>query len=349
VPRETRDKDSTVRAAALAAKVLAGDRRSLARAITLVESTHPKHRDEADSLLKQLMPRAGGSIRLGISGAPGVGKSTFIEALGNHAIAQGRRVAVLTVDPSSAISGGSILGDKTRMESLARSSEAFIRSSPSGLTLGGVARRTREALVVCEAAGFDLVIVETVGVGQSETMVADMTDMFALLLQPGGGDELQAIKRSIMELADLVLINKADGALKRIAEESALEFRNALRLLRPRIEGWSVPVQTCSSLESDGIEDAWEAVLRHHAMLLEKGLLAPRRSGQALSWMWAELNDSLVAALRDDPQLRHDLPELEKEVAAGRLPPNLAARALLRRFLAARAEPADEKRGERND
>jgi len=349
VPQKTHDQASTARAAALAARVIEGDRRSLARAITLVESTHPGHREESDTLLKQLMPRSGRAIRLGISGAPGVGKSTFIEALGNHAIGQGRRVAVLTVDPSSAISGGSILGDKTRMESLARSSEAFIRSSPSGLTLGGVARRTREALVVCEAAGFDLVIVETVGVGQSETMVADMTDMFALLLQPGGGDELQAIKRGIMELADLVLINKADGALKRLAEESSVEFRNALRLLRPRIEGWSVPVQTCSSLELDGIEEAWEAVQRHHAVLLEKGLLASRRADQALSWMWAELNDSLVTALREDPELGQVLPGLEDRVAAGRLPPNLAARMLLKRFLSARIAPVDEEKSKRDD
>ena len=217
--------------AKLADGVLNGNRRALARAITLVESSRPDHRTEADRLLERLIPHSGGSVRLGISGAPGVGKSTFIEALGNHLIDADHRVAVLTVDPSSAISGGSILGDKTRMEMLARRSEAFIRPSPAGRTLGGVARRSREALIVCEAAGFDVIIVETVGVGQSETMVADMTDMFVLLLQPGGGDELQAIKRGIMELADLVLINKADGELRSLADDSA-----AARLIAARFE-----------------------------------------------------------------------------------------------------------------
>ena len=312
----------------LAEGVLSGDRRALARAITLVESSRRDHRVEADRLLERLIPHTGRSVRLGISGAPGVGKSTFIEALGNHVIDADHRVAVLTVDPSSAISGGSILGDKTRMELLARRSEAFIRPSPAGRTLGGVARRSREALIVCEAAGFDVIIVETVGVGQSETMVADMTDMFVLLLQPGGGDELQAIKRGIMELADLVLINKADGALRSLADDSAAEFRNALRLLHSRSKNWTVEVMTCSALENEGVREAWETMKRYREMLDKDGQLTSRRASQARSWMWAEVNDYLLNALRSDPELAQEIPRLEAAVSEGRLP-----RQLLERFM----------------
>lgn len=319
--------------AKLADGVLNGNRRALARAITLVESSRPDHRTEADRLLERLIPHSGGSVRLGISGAPGVGKSTFIEALGNHLIDADHRVAVLTVDPSSAISGGSILGDKTRMEMLARRSEAFIRPSPAGRTLGGVARRSREALIVCEAAGFDVIIVETVGVGQSETMVADMTDMFVLLLQPGGGDELQAIKRGIMELADLVLINKADGELRSLADDSAAEFRNALRLLHSRSENWTVEVMTCSALRNEGVQEAWETMKRYREMLEEDDQLASRRASQARSWLWAEVNDYLLNALRNDPEVEQEIPRLEAAVSEGRLPPNVAARQLLDRFL----------------
>lgn len=333
MPGQKRETEPAGSGPSLAKGVLEGDRRALARAITLVESTLPDHRVKANRLLEQLMPASGGSIRLGISGAPGVGKSTFIEALGNHAIGQGRRVAVLTVDPSSAISGGSILGDKTRMESLARREEAYIRSSPAGTTLGGVARRTREALIICEAAGFDLIIVETVGVGQSETTVADMTDMFVLLLQPGGGDELQAIKRGIMELADLVLINKSDGRLERLAAESAVEFRNALRLLRPRIANWTVQVRTCSALTSRGIDEAWDAIVEHQEALFTGNALAERRAGQALSWMWSDVRESLVLTLRSDSGVADMIPDLEARVRAGTLPPNLAAEALLECFL----------------
>lgn len=317
----------------LARGVLEGNRRAIARAITLVESTRPDHRAGADELLTRLMPHAGGSIRLGISGTPGVGKSTFIEALGNQVVDEGHRVAVLTVDPSSAISGGSILGDKTRMEMLARRSEAFIRPSPAGSTLGGVARRSREALIVCEAAGFDVIIVETVGVGQSETMVADMTDMFVLLLQPGGGDELQAIKRGIMEMAELVLINKADGKMRAIADKSATSFQSAIRYLHPRSEHWNVEVRTCSALENEGIDAAWEIMKRHQEVLGENGQLAARRAAQACSWMWTEVNEGLLAALRNDPGTEKEIGELEAAVREGRLPPNIAARKLLDRFL----------------
>ncbi len=318
---------------ALAQSVLDGNRRALARAITLVESTRPDHRVTASALLQRLAPHAGNAIRLGISGVPGVGKSTFVEALGIHVIDAGHRVAVLTVDPSSAISGGSILGDKTRMEELSRRREAYIRPTPSGNTLGGIARRSREAMLLCEAAGFDVIIVETVGVGQSETRVAEMTDMFVLLLLPGGGDELQGIKRGIMELADLVLVNKADGDLQAAAGRSAAEYRGALQLLHPRSANWTVALRTCSARDGDGIDEAWQNVLDYRATLQASGEFDARRAAQARAWMWSEVNDSLVTALQSDPEVRKLIPELEAAASAGRLPPTLAARQLLDLFL----------------
>jgi LAO/AO transport system kinase len=323
---------------ALASDVRAGSRRALARAITLVESTRPDHRAQANALLHALLPHAGSSIRLGVSGVPGVGKSTFIEALGNHVIDEGHRVAVLSVDPSSAISGGSILGDKTRMERLSRRPEAYIRPSPAGGTLGGVTKRSREALIVCEAAGFDVVIVETVGVGQSETRVADMTDMFLLLLLPGGGDELQGIKRGIVELADLVLINKADGELAALAERSAADYRHALRLLQPRSPFWTAQVRTCSALDGAGVADVWELVGQHQQALKESDELARRRAAQARDWMWAEIGDSLLAALQGEPQVSRHIPELETAVSEGRLAPATAAAQLLELFLQRRQQ-----------
>ena len=318
---------------ALADGVTAGNRRVLAQAITLIESTRSDHRAAAAALLERLMPSAGNSIRLGISGVPGVGKSTFIEALGNHVIDAGHRVAVLTVDPSSAISGGSILGDKTRMEQLSRRDEAYIRPSPAGKTLGGVTRRSREAMILCEAAGFDVIIVETVGVGQSETKVADMTDMFLLLLLPGAGDELQGIKRGIVELADLILINKADDDLVKLAGQAAAEYRNALRLLHPRSPNWKVEVKSCSARDGAGIADAWETVLRHHEILESTSELAARRAAQARDWMWSDVSDNLVEALRSDPEVREQLSMLEKATSEGRVPPTVAARTLLDTFL----------------
>ncbi len=317
----------------LASCVLEGNRRALAQAITLVESTRSDHRAAASDLLQRLMPYAGNSIRLGISGVPGVGKSTFVEALGNHVIDAGHRVAVLTVDPSSAISGGSILGDKTRMELLSRRPEAYIRPSPAGKTLGGVTRRSREALILCEAAGFDVVIVETVGVGQSETKVADMTDMFVLLLLPGGGDELQGIKRGIMELADLVLINKADDELEVLAERSASEYRNALRLLQPRSVDWKVKVRTCSARDGKGVTEAWQLALQHRDALESSGELTLRRATQARDWMWSEVSDSLIAELQSDMEVRRQTPILEAAASDGRIPPTVAARQLLDIFL----------------
>jgi LAO/AO transport system kinase len=318
---------------ALASAVRAGERRALARAITLIESTRADHRAAACELLEGLMPYSGNSIRLGISGVPGVGKSTFIEALGNHVIDAGHRVAVLTVDPSSAISGGSILGDKTRMELLSRRAEAYIRPSPAGKTLGGVSRRSREALILCEAAGFDVVIVETVGVGQSETKVADMTDMFVLLQLPGGGDELQGIKRGIMELADLILINKADDELQALAGRSAAEYRNALRLLHPRSANWKVEVRTCSARDGVGIAEVWDIVLQHRKVHELNGELHTRRAAQARDWMWSDVSDNLLAALQSDARVRRQIPLLEAAASEGRIPPTIAAGQLLELFL----------------
>ena len=315
--------------AALAESIIKGDRRALARAITLIESTRADHRAAAGELLEALMAQTGNSVRIGISGAPGVGKSTFIEALGNHLIEAGHRVAILAVDPSSAISGGSILGDKTRMETLSRRDEAYIRPSPAGTTLGGVTRRSRETLLLCEAAGFDVIIVETVGVGQSETKVADMTDMFVLLMQPGGGDQLQGIKRGIMELADLILINKADGELKSLATQAASEYREALHLLRSRTADWTVEVKTCSALENIGINDAWDVMSRYREMLVAKDQLNGRRADQARTWMWSEVQDSLIADLKADRRVQEHIPELEAAASSGALPAGKAAERLL--------------------
>ena len=321
----------------LAEGVVEANRRSLAKAITLIESTRKDHRAAAGELLQRLLPHSGKSIRLGISGVPGVGKSTFVEALGNHVIDSGHRVAVLTVDPSSAISGGSILGDKTRMELLSRRPEAYIRPSPAGTTLGGVARRTREAIILCEAAGFDVVFVETVGVGQSETRVADMTDMFVLLQLPGGGDELQGIKRGIMELADLILINKADDKLETLAGRSAADYRSALGLLHPRSKHWKVEVQTCSARDGVGIAEAWDTVLRHHEVLEINRELEQRRAAQARDWMWSEIADSLIETLKSDPLVRDRVPDLETAACEGRIPPGVAAQQLLKIFLEPRS------------
>ncbi len=314
---------------ALADEVLAGSRRALGQAITLVESTRTDDRDAGDRLLTKLSPHAGRSIRLGVSGVPGVGKSTFIERFGLHLVDRGHRVAVLAVDPSSALSGGSILGDKTRMGELSRSLDAFIRPSPAGRTLGGVTRHTRETLVLVEAAGFDVVIVETVGVGQSETAVAEMTDMFLLLLQPGGGDELQGIKRGIVELADIVVVNKADGDMAAAAQRSAADYAAALRFLRARSAKWQVPVQTCSALTGEGIEAVWETVTRYRDTMTQAGELSSRRASQARAWLWSETAENLLAHLRDDPTLAERLRELEGAVASGNLAPRVAARELV--------------------
>lgn len=325
--------------AAMADRIVAGDRRALARAITLVESTRDDHRRTAEALLERLLPSTGGSIRIGITGVPGVGKSTFIERFGLHVIGQGSRVAVLAVDPSSKRSGGSILGDKTRMEDLSRHADAFIRPSPAGTTLGGVARRTRESMLLCEAAGFDVVFVETVGVGQSETAVADMVDMFLLLLLPGGGDELQGIKRGIVELADLLVVNKADGDLQDAARHTAADYRHALQMLRGASPHWSPRVQLCSALTGTGVPEVWEAVGDYRDALGQSGEIAARRASQARAWMWSEVGETLMTSLRAHPRVRATVGGLEKAVGQGTLPPATAARQMLELFLGGTAAP----------
>lgn len=325
--------------AALADALLAGDRRALGRAITLVESTRKDHRARAERLLSRLIERAGHSVRLGISGAPGVGKSTFIEAFGLHLIEAGHRVAVLAVDPSSARSGGSILGDKTRMPELSRDTAAFIRPSPAGVTLGGVARRTREAVLLVEAAGYDVVLVETVGVGQSETAVADMVDMFLLLLAPGAGDELQGIKRGIMELADLVIVNKADGALADAARHAVSDYRSALSLLRPKTPHWRAEVQPISALQGDGIADVWDAVARFRTAMAAGDAAAPRRAAQMARWMWREVEEGLLESLKADAAVATLARQLEAAVREGQLMPALAARRLLNVYAGKAGDP----------
>ena len=328
------DERDQLSAAALAERVRAGEVRALAKAITLVESTRPADRSAAIGLLEALPAPAKGTVRIGISGSPGVGKSTFIEAFGLRAVEAGHRIAVLTIDPSSRLAGGSILGDKTRMPELSQCPEAFIRPTPSGRTLGGVARRTREAIVLCEAAGFDVVVVETVGVGQSETAVAGMTDLFLLLLAPLAGDELQGIKRGVMELADLVLVNKADGAQADAAGRTVAEYRNALHLMRPRTPAWTPTVEACSALTGSGVEEAWRRTLECRAALEASGDFAARRTAQAEEWLREEIEVSVHERLREDPLLKPLAARLEDEVRAGRIAPPAAARRLLDAFFA---------------
>jgi LAO/AO transport system kinase len=316
----------------LARAVREGDRRALARAITLVESTRRDHREGAVALLEAILPATGSATRVGISGAPGAGKSTFIETLGVHLVDAGHRVAVLAVDPSSARSGGSILGDKTRMEQLSRRPEAFIRPSPAGGTLGGVARRTREALLVCEAAGFDVVLVETVGVGQSEHAVAGMVDLFVLLLSPGAGDELQGVKRGIVELADVLVVNKADGDLADAARNTAADYAHALHLVRSSDANAMDRVRTCSALLGEGIDELWRLVGELVAAARNSGELDEKRREQARSWMWAEVTDTLLDDLRADPAVKARIESLEADVTNGRVSPAAAAREVLAAF-----------------
>ena len=311
--------------------LLAGDRRALAQAITLIESTRSDHRERADVLLGTLLPRTGKSVRLGITGVPGVGKSTFIERFGLSLLEQGRSLAVLAIDPSSKRGGGSILGDKTRMEELSRRPGAFIRPSPAGATLGGVARRTRETMLLVEAAGFDTVIVETVGVGQSETAVSDMVDMFIVLLLPAGGDDLQGIKRGVIELADLIVVNKADGDLLATAKRSASDYQHALRMLRSPTAGWTPEVMTASALTGDGVAEVWQVIGRFMEAVGEKGV-ARRRADQARAWMWNEVGETLLAELRKHPGVKKLVVGLEREVEAGRATPAAAARLMLKAF-----------------
>jgi LAO/AO transport system kinase len=322
----------------LAAALRRGDRRALARAVTLVESTRPDHRRAAEALIEAILPATGGATRIGISGPPGAGKSTFIERFGLDGIARGHRIAVLAVDPGSKRGGGAILGDKTRMTELGRAPQAYIRPSSAGAESGGVARRTREAILVCEAAGFDTVLVETVGAGQAETTVAEMVDMFVLVLPPAAGDELQGIKRGIIELVDLILVNKADGALLDHARRAAAEYANALRLIRPAHPEWQVAVRAVSALTGDGIDAVWDDVARFRAALEASGAWERRRAEQALAAVWKEIGDGLVERFRAAPAIADRLAAVEREVTAGIRTPAAAARLLLAAFLGGEAQ-----------
>jgi len=305
--------------------VRAGRRAMLARAITLIESRKPEHRALAEQLMQALLPFTGKALRVGITGVPGVGKSTTIDALGTYLLEQGHRIAVLAVDPSSTRTGGSILGDKTRMARLSMDERAFVRPSPSAGTLGGVAARTRETMLLCEAAGYDVVLVETVGVGQSETAVSDMTDTFLVLMLPGAGDELQGIKKGIIELADIVAVNKADGANVPRAKAAASEYRAALHVLGGREAHWTTPVLTYSGLTGAGIAELWAQVLLHRERARSAGAFADKRSAQQVKWMWTLFDDRLRARMRADSALRSQLPDIEREVADGTLSPTLGA------------------------
>jgi LAO/AO transport system kinase len=308
----------------LARDIRAGERALIARAITLIESRRTDHQKAARRLVQDLLPATGKAVRVGITGVPGVGKSTTIDALGTLLTGSGHKVAVLAVDPSSAMSGGSILADKTRMARLGSDPNAFVRPSPSSGTLGGVAAKTRESMLILEAAGFDIVLVETIGTGQSETMVADMTDCFLVLMLPGAGDELQGLKKGVVELADMIAINKADGDNLKRAKAAAAEYRAALHILTPRSASWSPPVAIYSALTGNGIAELWDLVLAHRERMTKSGELAARRREQQVKWMWAMLEERLLARLKSDPTLKAKLPRIEAAVAAGRMTPAMA-------------------------
>ncbi|MEM8708192.1 MAG: methylmalonyl Co-A mutase-associated GTPase MeaB [Actinomycetota bacterium] len=316
----------------LAAGVLAGDRTAIGRAITLVESTLPAHRADAAALLDQLLPHSGDAHRVGITGVPGVGKSTFIESLGLQLTGNGHRVAVLAVDPSSSRTGGSILGDKTRMANLSVDPDAFIRPSPSAGTLGGVTRATREAMIVLEAAGYDVVLVETVGVGQSETLVHGMVDVFLVLMLSGAGDELQGIKKGVLELADVLAVNKADGTNIDKAKQAAVDYRRALHLVQPPGASWEPPVLTCSALERTGLDELWAEIERHRSVMTETGERNLRRRDQKLTWMRTMLQERLLAHFDADPAFAAARGGAEAAVADGSLSPSVAVDQLLDRL-----------------
>jgi LAO/AO transport system kinase len=313
------------------AGVRSGNVPVLARALTLIESSSPRHQPLAEALLTRLLPHTGRSARIGITGVPGVGKSTFIEALGLHLVSRGRRVAVLAVDPSSGVSGGSILGDKTRMARLSAERAAYIRPSPSAGTLGGVARKTRESVLVCEAAGYDVVLVETVGVGQSETVVAEMTDCFLALMLPGAGDELQGIKRGLLELVHVIAVNKADGPNRSAAELAAEQYRQALVAIAGRQDD-TPAVLTCSALHGRGVPAIWESIERRQARLTANGALLERRRRQNLRWLWSLVEDQLLQAIHTHPAVRAIQGDLERQVLAGATPAAAAARQILEAF-----------------
>ena len=304
--------------------IRARERAVIARAITLIESRRSDHQKAARRLVQELLPLTGKAIRVGITGAPGVGKSTTIDALGTFLTSKGHKVAVLAVDPSSTRSGGSILADKTRMPRLSSDADAFVRPSPSSGTLGGVAAKTRESMLICEAAGYDVVLVETIGTGQSETIVADMTDFFLVLMLPGAGDELQGLKKGVIEIADMLAINKADGDNIKRAQAAAAEYRAALHILNPRSRTWSPPVVTYSALTGAGIAELWDSILDHRQRTTNSGELDARRREQQVKWMWAMLEERVFARLKSNPVLRAKLPRIEAAVAAGRMSPAIA-------------------------
>lgn len=310
-------------------QILQGNRRAIAKAITLLESTRPESFEQGQELLESLLPHAGKALRIGITGVPGVGKSTFIEAIGLFLIKLGHRVAVLAVDPSSQLTGGSIMGDKTRMNELAQHPHAFIRPSPSSGILGGVARKTRETMLICEAAGYDVVIVETVGVGQSETMVASMVDLFLLLMLPNAGDELQGIKKGVLELADLVVVNKSDGEQETLAKTAQSEYRKALHLLPSSKNSWTPQILRCSALEKRGIDKIWDSVKSFRKALQNSGEWEKQRRAQTGKWMWSLVEEGLLTNFRKHPNLQKQIPVLEKEVESGNMLPTTAARKLL--------------------
>jgi len=310
-------------------QILQGNRRAIAKVITLLESTRSESFEQGQELLESLLPYAGKALRIGITGVPGVGKSTFIEAFGLFLIEQGHRVAVLAVDPSSQLTGGSIMGDKTRMNELAQHPEAFIRPSPSSGILGGVARKTRETMLICEAAGYDVVIVETVGVGQSETMVSSMVDLFLLLMLPNAGDELQGIKKGVLELADLVVVNKSDGKQESLAKTAQAEYRKALHLLPSTKTSWTPKILRCSSLEKRGMDEIWEAVKNFREVLQSSGEWKKQRQTQTGKWMWTLVEEGLLKNFRNQPNLQNQIPELEKAVESGKMLATTAARKLL--------------------
>ena len=310
----------------------------LARAITLIESRNAEHQKLAQEMLAVLLPHAGKSLRVGISGLPGAGKSTFIDAFGTMLTAQGHKVAVLAVDPTSSRTGGSILADKTRMARLAQDESAFIRPSPTGGTLGGVAYATREAMLVCEAAGFDIILVETVGVGQNEIAVADMVDVFLVLMIAGGGDELQGIKKGVLEIADIVAITKADGDNLTRAGKTAADYQHALRITTPAGASWTPPVVTLSALENKGIDAVWEQVQKHRRTMLDANIFETKRRAQDISWMWSIVDDRLMARLKADPRSKQLVESLEHDIRAGTVTPGMAADRLLDSFLSSRGE-----------
>ncbi len=308
----------------LAARLVARDRAALARAITLIESRKPEHQDMARALMQLVLPQTGKAIRVGITGVPGVGKSTLIDTLGTNLTGEGHRLAVLAIDPSSARTGGSILGDKTRMARLANDPNAFIRPSPAAGTLGGVATRTRETMLLCEAAGFDVILVETVGIGQSESAVAEMTDFFLVLMLPGAGDELQGIKKGVLELADMIAINKAEGEGRGRAEAAKAEYLAALHILQPPASIWSPPVVLVSGLANEGLDAMWRQVEEHRRRMQASGEFDAKRRGQQVKWMWTMLEERLHARLRSDAKLKRHVAALEARVAEGELAPTLA-------------------------